>query len=236
MFCRLQVSVDDSLLVRLFESLGDLARERQGLIQGKGTRLEPLRQGRALDQLHDERACSFGFLEPEDRRDVRMVELGEQLRLALEPRQPLRVLCERRRQHLDRHLALEPGVGRPVDLPHSAFANFGGDLVAADLRSDQDSRAYPAMRAGRRESRAGEKPARHAARRGSSPGRGSHRDRSPAGSVLDQGGEAGVGGQRREVRVDREPARGQQIGIASSRSSRAIARSGCAQRVSIRAS
>ena len=46
-------------------------------------------------------------LEAEDRGDVRVVELGEELRFALEARQALLVLGERRRQDLDRHLALQ---------------------------------------------------------------------------------------------------------------------------------
>ena len=39
---------------------------------------------------------------------------------------------QRWRQDLDRDLAFEPGVGRPIDLAHAAFADLGGDLVDAE--------------------------------------------------------------------------------------------------------
>ena len=49
--------------------------------------------------------------------------------------QAIGVLRERRRQHLDRHLAPEPRVLRPVDLAHPARAERREDLVGAELRS-----------------------------------------------------------------------------------------------------
>ena len=61
-----------------------------------------------------------------------MVELGEELRLALEAREALPVLGEGRGQDLDRDVALELGVGRAVDLAHAALAELGGDLVGAE--------------------------------------------------------------------------------------------------------
>jgi hypothetical protein len=62
-------------------------------------------------------------------RDVRMVERREQLRLAFEADQPVLVGRQGGRQHLDRDAATEPGVGRPIDLSHAAFAELGGNLV-----------------------------------------------------------------------------------------------------------
>jgi hypothetical protein len=46
-----------------------------------------------------------------------VVELGEELGFALEPRQALPVFGEFGRQDLDRDLAIEPGVGRAVTSP-----------------------------------------------------------------------------------------------------------------------
>ena len=48
----------------------------------------------ALDELQDEGLRAAGLLEAVDVRNVRMVERGEHLRLALEARQPLRVRGE----------------------------------------------------------------------------------------------------------------------------------------------
>jgi hypothetical protein len=128
----LEVAMDDPLLVGLLQRLGDLARDGETFPPRQGSRLETIRQRRPLDQVHDERAHAVRFFEAEDRRDVRMVELGEELRFALEAREAFRVLGERRRQHLDRHLPVEPGVGRAIDLAHPALAELGGDRVGAE--------------------------------------------------------------------------------------------------------
>ena len=50
-------------------------------------------------------------LEAVDRGDVRMVQRGQRLRLALEPRQAVRVSGEHVGQDLDRHLAAEHAGG-----------------------------------------------------------------------------------------------------------------------------
>ena len=58
-----------------------------------------------------------------------MVQRGEHLRLALEPRQPLGVGDERLGQDLDRDVAVEPRVARAIHLAHAAGAEGGEDLV-----------------------------------------------------------------------------------------------------------
>ena len=105
---------------------------------GERPGVEPLAKRRTLDELHDQCAHAAGIFEAEDRGDVRVVELREELRFALEAREALLVGSERRRQHLDRHLALELRVGRALHLPHPALAQLGGDLVGAQLRADQE--------------------------------------------------------------------------------------------------
>ena len=61
-----------------------------------------------------------------------MIQRGERLRFALETRQAIRVRGERVRQHLDRDLAAEAGVGGAVHLAHAAFADLRGDFVDAE--------------------------------------------------------------------------------------------------------
>ena len=65
-----------------------------------------------------------------------MVQAGENLRLTLEPGQPIRIVGKRFRQDLQRHLTLELRVGRLVDLAHPALADQGGDLVVAEPGAD----------------------------------------------------------------------------------------------------
>ena len=93
---------------------------------------DALRQILALDELHHERVHAAGLLEPIDRRDVGMIQRRERLRLALEPRQAVGVRRERVRQDLDRDLAAERRVRRPIHLPHAAFADRRGDFVDAE--------------------------------------------------------------------------------------------------------
>ena len=73
-----------------------------------------------------------GLLEPVNRGDVRMIQRRERLRLALEPRQAFGVGGERVRQDLDRDLAAERRVRRPIHLAHPAFADRRGDFVGAE--------------------------------------------------------------------------------------------------------
>ena len=52
--------------------------------------------------------------------------------LALEASQGIGICGERLWQNLDRHVAIELGVPRPVDLPHAARAERRQDLVGAE--------------------------------------------------------------------------------------------------------
>ncbi len=123
--------MDDALLVGRLQRFGDLPRDGDRLLDRQRTLLQSLRQGRPLDELHDQRLRAIRFLEAEDRGDVRVVKLRQELGLALEPAQEVVVVGERLRQHLDGHLALEPRVGGAPHLAHPALAQLGGDFVGA---------------------------------------------------------------------------------------------------------
>jgi hypothetical protein len=83
--------VDDPLLVRCFERVGDLLRDRHGFVEGDRAPRDALREIVALDELHHEGSQAPAFLEPVDRGDVRMIERGEDFRFALKTREPFRV-------------------------------------------------------------------------------------------------------------------------------------------------
>ena len=67
-----------------------------------------------------------------DVRDVRMIERGEHLRLATEPREALRILSDLHREHLERDVAVQFGVTGAVDLAHATSADGASDFVGAD--------------------------------------------------------------------------------------------------------
>ena len=62
MFAGFRVAMDDALLVRRFERLCDLSRDRQRFVEGNRPLRNPIGERRPVDQLHDERltpsACS----------------------------------------------------------------------------------------------------------------------------------------------------------------------------------
>ena len=100
----LQVPMDDPLLVRGFERLGNLLGDREGLVDRDRPARNPIGERRALDKLHHEgRACTpSAFFEPVDLGDVRMVEGGEHLRLPLETREAIGIVGNSRQQDFDR--------------------------------------------------------------------------------------------------------------------------------------
>ncbi len=130
---RLEVAVHDARLVGGLESLGDLRAQRQDFLDVVGTGRtpgsDPLLEGFSLHQFHGEEADAVGLLEAVHGREVGVIERGEQPRLALEARQALGVVGELRGQHLDRDVAPQLGVARPVDLAHAACTQRPDNLV-----------------------------------------------------------------------------------------------------------
>ena len=124
--------MDDPLPVRLLQRVRDLGSQAQGLIEGDRPLRDAVRERLALEELHDQ---VFGRTFPADvveRADVRMRELGDRPRLAFEALARLLGIRQSGRQDLDRHLAAEPRVPRPVDLSHPARAERRKDLVGTE--------------------------------------------------------------------------------------------------------
>jgi hypothetical protein len=89
------------LLVRRFDRLGDLLRDRQRVIDRNSSLRDALCQRRPLDELHDEGRCAVALLQTVNGGDVRMTEPGEQFGFALETHQPLAIGRHGLGQHLD---------------------------------------------------------------------------------------------------------------------------------------
>ena len=65
-------------------AVGDLERDAHRLFEGQRAALQPLGERLALDQLQHQVGRAVDQLEAVDRGDVRVVERGQQSRLALE--------------------------------------------------------------------------------------------------------------------------------------------------------
>jgi hypothetical protein len=81
--------MNDPLLMRRFERVRDLFRDRQRFVDRDRPARNALRQVLAFDEFHREGPEAPAFFEPVDRGDVRMIEGREHFRLALEPREPI---------------------------------------------------------------------------------------------------------------------------------------------------
>ena len=130
-----QIAMNDPLLVRRFERLGDLPGDGQDFLDGQRPVRDSFRERRSLDQLHDEGVHAVRLFEPVDRRNVGVVQRREQFGFALKASKPVAIPRERERQNLDRDLAFQLRVRRTKHLPHATLADLGRDLVDAETSS-----------------------------------------------------------------------------------------------------
>ena len=136
--------MDDPSLMSGVQSLGNLLCDRQRFFDRQRAGCELLGERRAFDELQHEterRArAAIERLEPVDGADVGMVEGGERLRLAAEPRNPFGIRRDVGRQDLDRNLAAEDRVSGPINRPHAARAEQRLHAIRAELRPNHDRR------------------------------------------------------------------------------------------------
>ena len=118
--------------IRGLQCLGDLLGNRQRLVQRDRPRRDSVSEGRPFNQFEDERLRAVGFLDTVDGGDVGVVEAGEDLRLPLEPSEPIRISRESVGQDLQGDLAIQLGVGGLPDLTHAPFAEEGGHVVVPE--------------------------------------------------------------------------------------------------------
>ena len=124
--------MDDPLLMRRLEGVGDLTRDDEGVVERDGAACDAIGQVVALDQLHRQRVHWPGAFDAVDLRDVRMVERCQRLRLPLEAREALAVCRKQRRQDLERNVAIEARVAGAVDLAHAAGAERAENFVRSE--------------------------------------------------------------------------------------------------------
>lgn len=81
------------------------------------------------DQLQDQRLYSIRFFEPVDRRNVRMIERGKDVRFPLEARKPVRIEQEGIGQDFDGDIAFQLHVPRAIHFSHSPGADARENFV-----------------------------------------------------------------------------------------------------------
>ena len=132
---RLEIPMDDPLLMGGFEGLGDLTRNLKRAFETEWAPAQAIGERFSLDQLHDEKLTVVGVLEVVDDRDVWVIQRSQQLGFALESGDAVRFRCECIGQDLDRHEPLQPGVPGSIHLAHSAGPDEANDFIGADSRT-----------------------------------------------------------------------------------------------------
>ena len=130
---RLNVAVDDSLGVSVFEGFGDLAGDAKDVARRHAALLlHDLAQTPSFDVLHDEVvliSLLHGVVDADDRR---MVEARGELSLSHEASERVGLREVARVQHLESHRAVEERQVRAVDESHPAFGDEGFEGALAD--------------------------------------------------------------------------------------------------------
>ena len=88
--------MNDPLLVRRFERVGDLPGDGQGFVEGIAPRAIRCDRSSPSTSSITSATTSIALVEPVDAGDVRMVQRREHFRFALKPREPIVVSGERR--------------------------------------------------------------------------------------------------------------------------------------------
>ena len=132
---RLDIAVDDATLVRGSQALSDCDAAVDRLARGNRAVLERLAQRHPFEQLGDDERRAVVLTEVVHGEDVRVIERGGGAGFLFEAREPFRIAGKCRRQHLDRHDALETIVAGAVDLAHAARAERTEDLGRAKARA-----------------------------------------------------------------------------------------------------
>ncbi len=126
--------MDDALLVRRFERLGNLSGDRERLARAESVPARCDRASVGPSTSSSTSACvAARVLEAVNRRDVRMIQRGQHLCLALEPREPIGIERERFGQDLQRDVAIQLRVARAIDLAHPACAERRLNFVGTEL-------------------------------------------------------------------------------------------------------
>ena len=133
----------DPLLVRGLERLGDLHRDGERRFERQGSARDPLGQRLPFDELHHQEVTAAGLLQPVERGDVGMIERGERLGFALEPRHAIGIGGDGVEQQLHGDAASELRIARAIHLAHPAGAERVDDLVDAEPRTWEPEPSEP---------------------------------------------------------------------------------------------
>jgi hypothetical protein len=142
---RLEVAMDDALVVCRLECGGDLRRDRHRLLPGEATAgADEVLEAPAAHEFHREIRLTILLAEREKPHDPRMTQRLECLDLDVEPAAQGRIVAELGREHLDRHDLPAHGVFGLVHGAHATPAEATADQVRSDLGRLHTRKCSPA--------------------------------------------------------------------------------------------
>jgi len=121
--------MDDALVVSGLQCVSDLAGNEQRFVSRDGALRDAIREGGTVHKFQDQRPYTVGLFEAVNVRDMRMIEGGECLCFAFEPRQSLEIPRERLGQDLQRDVTIQPRVARTIHLAHATGSERRQDRV-----------------------------------------------------------------------------------------------------------
>jgi hypothetical protein len=132
---RLEVAMDDALLVRHLKRVRDLARDDERLVERNRSLRNALRERRPLDELHHEGSHVAGVFQTINRCDVGVIQRRQDVRSALKPSQPIGIVQERLGEHFQRDVTVQLGVAGSIHLSHTACAEQFDNLESAETNA-----------------------------------------------------------------------------------------------------
>ena len=134
--------MDDAVLVRSVEGLGDLRRDVERLSKRHRAARQALGQRLTGEMFHDEVGRAVVAADVVERADVRVRERGDGAGLPLEAGAAVRIGAQFGREDLDGDRAVEAGVAGLVDLTHAAGADSRLDLVGSEASPGDEAHGH----------------------------------------------------------------------------------------------
>jgi hypothetical protein len=125
--------------MRLRQPVADLDGHVEGLLESQRTPRDRLPERLALVVGHHEIELAVGrLIDLVDGADIGMVERRGGPRLPQKPLLGPLITREVRREHFDRHDAVEARIAGPVHRPHAAGPEWGNDFVRAEASANTE--------------------------------------------------------------------------------------------------
>ena len=143
----LHVTMNDTLLVRRVERIGDLDGNVNHFEGAQPSAGHAHFQRLTTEQFHGNEGAAFEFIDLIDGADMRVIERRRRLGFALELAERGGICGKRVRNELQRNRTAEPSVLGLVDHAHPACAEQLDDVIPRDRASNHRSRPNPTLMA-----------------------------------------------------------------------------------------